>query len=227
MLDEAAWQRGCGAAMLRPFPGDELPGPSQNRVGCDDRRDPRQHPTTQPFAEGGQPSGHDPSTADADGAAAPSGRGSLRASDDLVLFVLEPAEEGRDEELHWNHGAESTPTAGRSFRTLRDQLERRVVETRLTVGANPAARSSACCSLRVPPTHRPTAGTISRLGSRENRSAEVKRSTHVCEGELTHLPSSPPVPKRRTDRSVPAAVGSERRHAPLSTGPASPQLPGR
>jgi hypothetical protein len=30
--------------------------------------------------------------------------------------MLEPAEEGRDEELHRNHGAESTPIAGRGFR---------------------------------------------------------------------------------------------------------------
>ena len=42
-----------------------------------------------------------------------------QVQDDLVLFMLEPAEEGRDEELHRNHGAESTPIAGRGFRTLR------------------------------------------------------------------------------------------------------------
>jgi hypothetical protein len=41
-----------------------------------------------------------------------------QVQDDLVLFVLEPAEEGRDEELHRNHGAESTRTAGRGFRTF-------------------------------------------------------------------------------------------------------------
>jgi hypothetical protein len=37
---------------VRPFSGDEVPMPSQNRVG-DDRRDLRQCPTAQPFAEGG------------------------------------------------------------------------------------------------------------------------------------------------------------------------------
>ncbi len=36
-----------------------------------------------------------------------------------MLFVLEPAEKGRDEELHRNHSAESTPIAGGGFRTLR------------------------------------------------------------------------------------------------------------
>ena len=111
---------------VRPFPGDEVPVPSQNRVGRDDRRDLRQHPTTQPFAEGGQPSPvtiRQPQTLMAQ----------LRlqdavlfaqVQDDLVLFVLEPAEEGRDEELHRNHGAESTPIAGRGFRTLRSQHTR-------------------------------------------------------------------------------------------------------
>ena len=94
--------------------------PSQNRVGCDDRRDLRQHPTAQPFAEGGQPSPvviRQPQT--------PMAPLRLQHSvlfaqvqDDLVLFMLEPAEKGRDEELHRNHGAESMPIAGRGFRTL-------------------------------------------------------------------------------------------------------------
>jgi hypothetical protein len=48
-----------------------------------------------------------------------------QVQDDLVLLTLEPAEEGRDEELHRNHGAESTPIAGRGFRTQRDQSGRR------------------------------------------------------------------------------------------------------
>jgi putative addiction module killer protein len=43
-----------------------------------------------------------------------------QVQDDRLLFMLEPAEKGRDEELHRNHGAESTPIAGRGFRTLRD-----------------------------------------------------------------------------------------------------------
>ena len=41
--------------------------------------------------------------------------------DDLALLMLELAEEGRDEELHRNHGAEATPIAGRGFRTLRER----------------------------------------------------------------------------------------------------------
>jgi hypothetical protein len=40
-----------------------------------------------------------------------------QVQDDLLLFMLEPAEEGRNEELHRNHGAESTPIAGRGSRT--------------------------------------------------------------------------------------------------------------
>jgi hypothetical protein len=43
----------------------------------------------------------------------------VRVQDDLVLFRLEPAEKGRDEELPRNRGAESTPIARRGFRTLR------------------------------------------------------------------------------------------------------------
>ena len=73
--------------------------PSQNRVGCDDRRDLRQHPTTQPFAENGQPSPimiRQPQTLMAQ----------LRlqdavlfaqVQDDLALLMLEPTEEGGDE----------------------------------------------------------------------------------------------------------------------------------
>ena len=41
-----------------------------------------------------------------------------QVQDDLALLVLEPTEEGGEEELHRNHGAESTPTAGCGFRTL-------------------------------------------------------------------------------------------------------------
>jgi hypothetical protein len=95
--------------------------PPQNRVGCDDRRDLRQHSTGQPFAEGGQPSPvviRQPQT--------PMAQLRLQdavlfaqVQDDLVLFMVEPAEKARDEELHRNHGAESTPIAGRGFRTLR------------------------------------------------------------------------------------------------------------
>jgi hypothetical protein len=39
--------------------------------------------------------------------------------DNFALFVLEPAEKRRDEQLQRNHSAESTPTARRCFRTLR------------------------------------------------------------------------------------------------------------
>ena len=38
-----------------------------------------------------------------------------QVQNDLVLFMLEPAEEGRDEELHRNHGAESTQLPGTIF----------------------------------------------------------------------------------------------------------------
>ena len=91
--------------------------PPQNRVGCDDRRDLRQHPTTQPFAKRGQPSPviiRQPQTLMAQ----------LRlqhavlfaqVQDDLVLFMLEPAQEGRDEELHRHHGAQSTPNCWAQF----------------------------------------------------------------------------------------------------------------
>lgn len=84
---------------VRPFSGDELPMPPQNRVGCDERRDLRQHPTAEPLAEDGQPSPvvlRQPQT--------PMAQLRLQDSvflaqveDDLVLFTLEPAEEGRDE----------------------------------------------------------------------------------------------------------------------------------
>jgi hypothetical protein len=46
-----------------------------------------------------------------------------QVQDDLVLLPLEPAEEGRDQELR-NHGVESTPTAGRGFRTQRADEEK-------------------------------------------------------------------------------------------------------
>ena len=106
---------------VRPFPGDELPVPAQNRVGRDDRRDLRQHPTTEPLAEASQPPPFVVGEPQALVAQLRLQDAVLFAQvlDDLVLFVLEPAEEGRDEQLHRNHGAESTPTAGRGFRTLR------------------------------------------------------------------------------------------------------------
>ena len=99
--------------------------PSQNRVGCDDRCDLRQHPTAQPLPQGSQPPPvmiRQPQT--------PMAQLRLQRSvlfaqvqDDLVLFLLEPAEKGRDEELHRNHGAESTPIAGPGFRTLTRSAE--------------------------------------------------------------------------------------------------------
>jgi hypothetical protein len=106
---------------VRPFSGDEVAMPPQNRVGCDERRNLRQHATPQPLGEDGQPSPvviRQPQT--------PMAQLRLQDSvflaqveDDLVLFTLESAEEGRDEKLHRNHGAKSTPIAGRGFRTLR------------------------------------------------------------------------------------------------------------
>jgi hypothetical protein len=104
---------------VRPFSGDEVPMPSQNRVECDDRRDLRQHPTAQPLAKRGQPSPviiRQPQTLMAQ-LGLQHAVFFAQVQDDLVLFVLEPAEEGRDEKLHRNHGAESTPTAGRGFRS--------------------------------------------------------------------------------------------------------------
>jgi len=38
---------------------------------------------------------------------------------DRILPAKDAAEQGRDEELQRNHTAESTPTPGRGFRTLR------------------------------------------------------------------------------------------------------------
>jgi hypothetical protein len=95
--------------------------PPKNGVGCDDRRDPRQHPTTQTRGEGRQTSPVIVSQPQALMAQLRFQDAVLFAQvlDDLVLFVLEPAEAGRDEELQRNHSAESTPTGGRNFRTLR------------------------------------------------------------------------------------------------------------
>jgi hypothetical protein len=101
-------------------------------VWCDDRRDPRQHPTTQTRAEGRQTSPVIVSQPQALMAQLRFQDAVLFAQvlDDLVLFVLEPAEAGRDEELQRNHSAESTPTVGRDFRTLRPAAVDRSVETR-------------------------------------------------------------------------------------------------
>jgi hypothetical protein len=90
------------------------------------RRDPRQHPTTQTRAEGRQTSPVIVSQPQALMVQLRFQDAVLFAQilDDLVLFVLEPAEAGRDEELQRNHSAESTPTVGRDFRTLRDSVLR-------------------------------------------------------------------------------------------------------
>ena len=52
LVRQYGWRR----PRLRVHPAKQVGLPSQNRVGCDDRRDRRQHPTAQPFAEGGQSS---------------------------------------------------------------------------------------------------------------------------------------------------------------------------
>jgi hypothetical protein len=65
--------------------------PSQNRVGCDDRHDLRQHPTAQPFAKRGQPSPviiRQPQTLMAQ-LGLQDAVLFAQVQDDLVLFVLE------------------------------------------------------------------------------------------------------------------------------------------
>jgi hypothetical protein len=91
--------------------------PAQNRVRRDNRRHLRQQPTPQSRA--------------ADGQAPPVVVGEpqtlvlqqrpehavlfAEVLDDVVLFALEPAEEGHDEELQRNHTAESMPNSAAQF----------------------------------------------------------------------------------------------------------------
>jgi hypothetical protein len=101
-------------ATPRPSSGT-LRVPAENRVGRDDRHNLRQQPTTErrasqtpPFVVGephalvAQARFQDPVLF-------------TQVLDDLVLLVLEPADETRDEQVQRNHPASLRQTAGRGL----------------------------------------------------------------------------------------------------------------
>jgi hypothetical protein len=121
------WQhaRPAGATLrVRPLAGDELPVPAQHRVWRDDRRHLHQEPATKTGAEDsqarpfavGQPHSlmSQPSLQNT--------RLFAQVRNDVVLFALEPAEEGRDEQLQRNHSAESAPNCSATFSALRSGI---------------------------------------------------------------------------------------------------------